>query len=115
MTQEELKGIPRFAPDFVIELVSDWKTLDRWRRKMPLWFANGVQLAQLVDPVVRAATIYRPREEPVTVSQDWLEGDGPVSALALAKNDPFVLVKSDHTKSTLGSGFGSRQTRMKIY
>jgi hypothetical protein len=36
-------------------------------------------------------------------------------ALALAKNDPFVLVKSDHTKSTLGSGFGARQTRMKIY
>jgi hypothetical protein len=35
--------------------------------------------------------------------------------LALAKNDPFVLVKSDHTKSTLGSGFGARQTRMKIY
>ena len=42
----------------------------------------------------------------------WVRLLGP---LALAKNDPFVLVKSDHTKSTLGSRFGARQTRMKIY
>jgi Uma2 family endonuclease len=81
MTQEELKGIPRFAPDFVIELVSDWKTLDRLRRKMPLWFTNGVLLGWLVDPDVRAVTIYRPWEEPVTVSGDWLDGDGPVAGL----------------------------------
>ena len=44
ITQEELKGIPRFAPDFVIELVSDWRILDKFRRKMALWCLQTVFL-----------------------------------------------------------------------
>jgi hypothetical protein len=51
------------------------------KERMTLWFANGVLLAWLVDPGVRAVTIYRRREEPVRVSGDWREGDGPVPGL----------------------------------
>ena len=51
----------------------------------------------------------------ICIWSDTAIPQGTPPALALAKNDPFVLVKSDHTKSTLGSGFGARQTRMKIY
>lgn len=78
ISREELEGIPHFAPEFVIELVSNWKTLEVLRRKMPLWIANGVSLAWLVDPDTRCVTLYRPLAEPVTINGDWLDGDGPV-------------------------------------
>jgi len=36
LSREELEGIPHLTPDFVIELVSNWKTLEKLRWKMAL-------------------------------------------------------------------------------
>jgi Uma2 family endonuclease len=43
-----------------------------------LWIENGVSLGWLIDPGGRSATVYRRQAVPVTVTADWLAGEGPV-------------------------------------
>ena len=58
------EGIPRFCPDFVIELRSPSDRLPDQQRKMRFWMAQGVQLGWLIDPFADTAHIYRPDREP---------------------------------------------------
>lgn len=48
------------CPDFAIELRSPSDKLTVAQTKMEMWISNGVQVAWLIDPVVRAVSIYRP-------------------------------------------------------
>ncbi len=58
------EGIPRFCPDFVIELRSPSDRLPDQQRKMRFWMAQGVRLGWLIDPFADTAHIYRPDREP---------------------------------------------------
>lgn len=79
----ELRGIPHLCPDFVIELLTNWKRLEVLEKKMPLWITNGASLAWLIDPNRRIATVYKPGDEPKSARGKWLEGDGPVAGFKL--------------------------------
>jgi Uma2 family endonuclease len=68
LSREELEGIPRCAPDFVIELTSRWKTPEFLFRKMSLWIENGVSLTWLIDSGARSVTVYRTKVDPVAVN-----------------------------------------------
>jgi hypothetical protein len=72
LSREELEGISRSAPDFLIELVSRWKTQGVLLRTMPLWLGNGVSLAWVIGPGTRSAILLPPAGVPVTVKADWL-------------------------------------------
>jgi Uma2 family endonuclease len=51
---------------------------------MSEWIANGAQLAWLIDPQRKLATIYRPGQEPETRPQpESLEGEGPINGFSL--------------------------------
>jgi Uma2 family endonuclease len=51
---------------------------------MEMWLANGVQLAWLIDPIDRWATIYRPGTPPERLEHPKLIlGDGPVTGFIL--------------------------------
>lgn len=53
------RGQPRFAPRFVIEVMSPSQRLGRQQDKMRDWIGNGVQLGWLIDPETRRVWIYR--------------------------------------------------------
>ena len=48
-----------FAPDFVVEVVSQSDRRSQQEAKMRIWMANGVRLAWLIDPFEGVADIYR--------------------------------------------------------
>ena len=53
------RGQPRFAPRFVIEVMSPSQRVPAQQGKMRDWIANGVRLGWLVDPETRRVWIYR--------------------------------------------------------
>ena len=53
------RGQPRFAPRFVIEVMSPSQRPARQQDKMRDWIANGVQLGWLIDPDTRRVWIHR--------------------------------------------------------
>jgi Uma2 family endonuclease len=81
--EAQTKFIP-FCPEFVIELRSPSDSLVDLQSKMSEWIANGAQLAWLIDPQRKLATIYRPAQEPETRLQpETLEGEGPINGFSL--------------------------------
>jgi Uma2 family endonuclease len=80
---QRAKFIP-FCPEFLIELRSPSDSLADLQSKMSEWIANGAQLAWLIDPQRKLATIYRPGQEPETRPQpESLEGEGPINGFSL--------------------------------
>lgn len=76
---------PVFAPEFVIELRSPDDRLRLLQDKMEEYIANGVQLAWLIDPIERKATIYRPGRQPEVLSNPTaMSGEGPVEGFTLS-------------------------------
>jgi Uma2 family endonuclease len=71
------------CPDFVIELLSSSDRLRKVQSKMNEWIANGAALAWLIDPYQRQVTVYTVNEAPRTVSEDSIEGSGPVKGFIL--------------------------------
>jgi Uma2 family endonuclease len=63
LTQQQKKGFPPLAPDFVIELVSpsDLKNqrYEDLQAKMQEYLDNGVQLGWLIEPEAKTVEIYR--------------------------------------------------------
>ena len=53
------RGQPRFAPRFVIEVMSPSQRVGRQQDKMSDWIGNGVRLGWLIDPDTRRVWIYR--------------------------------------------------------
>ena len=78
-----LKGFPRLCPDFVIELLSESDTLPKLQAKMGDWIANGACLGWLIDPYSRQVYVYRPDQEPASVTADRIRGEGPVEGFVL--------------------------------
>ena len=72
------------CPEFVVELLSP---TDRWKTihaKMLEWIASGALLGWMIDSKALAVTIYRPGQEPETVSEVMqVAGEGPVAGFVL--------------------------------
>jgi Uma2 family endonuclease len=78
-----LRGFPRVCPDFVIELLSDWDTVEERKKKMMDWISNGALLAWLIDPYERHVFVYRPGQKPERVTGRKVTGEGPVDGFEL--------------------------------
>jgi len=75
---------PVFVPDFVIEVRSPEQRSRTLREKIEEYLANGVQLAWLIDPIERTATVYRPGRAPEVLSNPaGVAGEGPVAGFVL--------------------------------
>ena len=73
------------CPDFVIELRSLTYNLPELEAKMQQWIGNGAQLAWLVDPEQKRASLYRPGADPEILLQPaTVHGDGAVSGFRLS-------------------------------
>ena len=81
----------RACPEFVIELRSESDRLPPLQRKMEKWIANGAQLAWLIDPLQKQATIYRAGRPPeVLQAPIELKGEKPVAGFVLPMQDFWV-------------------------
>jgi Uma2 family endonuclease len=84
LSPEETERFGRVCPEFVIELVSQSQSSTDLHAKMLDWIANGAELAWLIDPSERTATVYRRDREPELLrAPTRLVGEGPVSGFLL--------------------------------
>ncbi|HIK10570.1 MAG TPA: Uma2 family endonuclease [Oscillatoriaceae cyanobacterium M33_DOE_052] len=68
LTPAQKTKFPPICPDFVIELRSPTDSLKTLQDKMQEYLENGAQLGWLIDPQTRTITIYRPQQNPETIS-----------------------------------------------
>jgi len=64
---EKEKFIP-LCPDFVAEIRSQSDSIKNLQEKMFDWMKNGCRLGWLIDPIERAAYVYRNTQQPVQVN-----------------------------------------------
>jgi Uma2 family endonuclease len=79
----EREGIPHVCPDFVIELLTNWESVEALQRKLDVWINNGVTVAWLINPVHRTVTIYEAGTDSVSFGIDTVTGKGPVAGFDL--------------------------------
>ena len=77
----------RFAPAFVIELLSATDSLSEARDKMESWLCNGVLLGWLIDPYRRNVWVYEKGRKPRLETGDRVAGSGPVDGFVLESRD----------------------------
>jgi Uma2 family endonuclease len=84
LTPAEREQLPRYCPDFVVEVRSPSDRAAVVEKKMGKWIANGARLAWLIDPIRKLAIVYRPGLASETVVRpEFLEGEGPVAGFRL--------------------------------
>lgn len=84
LTEHEKDGFAPRCPDFVVEIVSPFDTLEEMQAKMGQWIANGAQVGWLFDPDREVVEIYRPgRVAEVLKRPEKVVGDGPVAGFEL--------------------------------
>jgi len=84
LTPKQRKEFPRFAPEFIVEVMSPSDRLKSAKAKMEQWIANGVQLGWLIDGDAKTVYVYREGYAPKThkgVLQ--LAGEGPIDGFVL--------------------------------
>ncbi len=84
ISPDQRKKFPRFAPEFVVEVLSPSDRLNKAKKKMEQWIANGVQLGWLIDGDAQTVYIYQPNQ-PVETRKGILKlaGRGPVKGFVL--------------------------------
>jgi len=87
LKREDLDRFPRFAPAFVIELLSPSDQLNAATAKMKAWIDNGVELGWLVEPASKRVHVYVPEKAPVLEAGATIAGSGPVSGFVLDLNE----------------------------
>ena len=85
LTREELRGFPRLAPEFVIEVMSPSDRLRAAKEKMQEWMRGGVELGWLIDADRKTVYVYRPGQgEPeACIGPETLTGEGAVAGFTL--------------------------------
>ena len=84
LTKSQQRKFPPFCPDFLVEFRSPSDRAKAVQEKTHIWMSNGAQLAWLIDPIRKLASIYRQGQEPETLRKpDMLEGEGPVRGFRL--------------------------------
>ncbi len=87
LTRDDIDHFLRFAPAFIIELLSKSDGLNKAFKKMERWLANGVQLAWLVDPCTHGVYVYEAGKEPRKETGEKISGSGPVEGFVLDLNE----------------------------
>jgi Uma2 family endonuclease len=64
LSDEDREKLPPLAPDFLLEIRSEFDRLEFLRDKMREYAENGVRLGWLIDPVDRRVEVYRPGATP---------------------------------------------------
>jgi len=79
------KPVPALAPDICIEVLSPGNTIAEMKRKRAEYFASGVKLVWIVNPIKRTVNVYE-RDDQGTVLQatDNLDGGTVVPGFSLA-------------------------------
>jgi Uma2 family endonuclease len=84
LSHTQRRSFPRFAPEFVVEVMSPSDRLKAAREKMEQWIANGVQLAWLIDGDAQVVYVYRKGQSPkIKRGIQQLAGEGPVEGFVL--------------------------------
>ena len=78
------------APDLAIEVISPNDRLTRVNEKVRDWLDAGTRMIIVVNPRRRNATVHRPNEDPVTLTEeDSLDGDNVVPGWTMPVKDIF--------------------------
>jgi Uma2 family endonuclease len=84
LTRQEQVGFAPRCPDFVVEIVSPFDTLEEMQAKMEQWIANGAQVGWLIDLDRAVVEIYQPgRAVEVLERPEKVVGDEPVAGFEL--------------------------------
>lgn len=85
---EPLTTYPEFAPDLAVEVLSPSDRAGRVLSKVGDWLDAGTRLVWVVDPVRRAARVYRVNGTDAAVAADGaLDGEDVVPGLSIALAD----------------------------
>ena len=88
LPREQQKRFYYLCPDFVIELRSPTDRINRLKKKMEEYMANGAELGWLIDPEKRTVLIYRlGGATECIVSPERISGEGPVAGFVLELAD----------------------------
>jgi Uma2 family endonuclease len=87
LSRENRRHFLRFAPAFIIELLSATDHLPKTKARMEQWLANGTQLGWLIDPYNRNVWVYKAGEQPRLETSDRVVGTGPVEGFVLELAD----------------------------
>lgn len=63
LNEEQKKKLIHLCPDFVLELRSEFDSLDTLEAKMEQYIENGARLGWLIDPKNKRVYVYRPNSE----------------------------------------------------
>ncbi|WP_225895279.1 Uma2 family endonuclease [Leptolyngbya sp. NIES-2104] len=69
LTPEEQEKFPPVAPDFVLELMSSFDSLEETQARLREYMENGVRLGWLIDRKTRRVEVYR-SNQPVEVLEN---------------------------------------------
>jgi len=83
LSREDRKHFGRFAPAFVVELLSATDNLSASKKKMETWMENGSKLGWLIDPYHRKVWVYEPGKQPRRQSGNKITGTDPVEGFDL--------------------------------
>jgi Uma2 family endonuclease len=87
LSSKDRRHFGRFAPAFVIELLSASDSLSEAREKMETWLSNGAQLGWLIDPYKRNVWLYEAGKSPRLETGDSIAGTGPIEGFVLELAD----------------------------
>jgi Uma2 family endonuclease len=83
--------IPDLAPDLAVEVLSAGNTPGEMARKRQEYFAAGVRLVWLVDPVARTVEVYTaPEQSTLLHAADTLDGGAVLPGFALPLQELFA-------------------------
>jgi Uma2 family endonuclease len=83
--------IPDLVPDLAVEVLSESNTPAEMSVKIGEYFSAGVRLVWLVDPKVRAATVFTKVDDSVTLhEQDALDGGTVLPGFTLSLRELFA-------------------------
>jgi Uma2 family endonuclease len=83
--------IPDLAPDLVVEVLSESNTPGEMARKRHEYFAAGVRLVWLVDPVTRTVEVYTTPDQPTVLHEGrTLEGCAVLPGFTLSLQELFA-------------------------
>ena len=78
------------APDLVVEVLSPSDRLTRVNEKVRDWLDAGTRMVIVVNPRRRDATVHRPNQEPITLTEeDTLDGEDVVPGWTMPVEDIF--------------------------
>ena len=92
-------GYARYVPDLAVEVVSPNDTIEALSEKIEEYFAAGVRLIWVVDPLGRKISVYRPDGRGVILSaNDTLDGEDVVPGFSSQIGDLFKKLDEIHSR-----------------